>query len=69
MNNIINQILNFKQYAAFGETTLDTLGVTRQGYIGKEIDVENGLGDHTSTTLSAGYVRKYDYETGRFNST
>lgn len=41
-------------------TTLDTLGVTRQGYIGKEKDVENGLGDHG--------VRKYDYETGRFNS-
>jgi len=36
------------------------LGVTRQGYIGKEKDVENGLGDHG--------VRKYDYETGRFNS-
>ena len=54
------QFINFKQYAAFGETTLDTLGVTRQGYIGKEKDVENGLGDHG--------VRKYDYETGRFNS-
>ena len=37
-------LLNFKQYAAFGETILDTLGVTRQGYIGKEKDVENGLG-------------------------
>ncbi|MBX3043274.1 MAG: RHS repeat-associated core domain-containing protein [Ignavibacteriae bacterium] len=48
------------KYAAFGETTLDTLGVTRQGYIGKEKDVENNLGDHG--------VRKYDYETGRFNS-
>ncbi|MBX3043922.1 MAG: hypothetical protein KIT33_08585 [Candidatus Kapabacteria bacterium] len=24
-------MLHFKQYAAFGETTLDTLGVTRQG--------------------------------------
>ncbi|MBX3043262.1 MAG: hypothetical protein KF896_06060, partial [Ignavibacteriae bacterium] len=53
-------LLNFKQYAAFGGTTLDTLGVTRQGYIGKEKDVENNLGDHG--------VRKYDYETGRFNS-
>ena len=42
------------------KTTLDTLGVTRQGYIGKEKDAENGLGDHG--------VRKYDYETGRFNS-
>lgn len=53
-------LLNFKQYGAFGETLLDTLGVTRLGYIGKEKDVENGLGDHG--------VRKYDYETGRFNS-
>jgi RHS repeat-associated protein len=61
-------LLNFRQYSAFGETTLDTLGVTRQGYIGKEKDVENGLGDHTSMGLSAGGVRKYDYETGRFNS-
>ena len=52
-------LLNFKQYAAFGKTTLDTLGVTRQGYIGKEKDVENNLGDHG--------VRKYDYN-GRFNS-
>ena len=51
-------LLNYKQYAAFGETTLDTLGVTRQGYIGKEKDVENGLGDHG--------VRKYDGI--RFNS-
>ena len=34
------------------------MGVTRQGYIGKEKDVENGLGDHG--------VRKYDYN--RFNS-
>ncbi|MBX3043269.1 MAG: hypothetical protein KF896_06095 [Ignavibacteriae bacterium] len=32
------------------------MGVTRQGYIGKEKDVENNLGDHTSTTLSAGGV-------------
>ncbi|MBX3044840.1 MAG: RHS repeat-associated core domain-containing protein [Ignavibacteriae bacterium] len=48
------------KYAAFGETTLDTLGVTRQGYIGKEKDVENGLGDYG--------VRKYDPITGRFNS-
>ena len=48
----------FKQYAAFGSTNIDTLGVTRQGYIGKEKDVENGLGDHG--------VRKYDYN--RFNS-
>ena len=38
----------------------------QNGYIGKEKDVENGLGDHTSTTLSAGYVRKYDGI--RFNS-
>ncbi|MBX3043916.1 MAG: hypothetical protein KIT33_08615 [Candidatus Kapabacteria bacterium] len=53
-------IQNFKQYAAFGEQTLDTLGVTRQGYIGKEKDVENNLGDHG--------VRKYDPITGRFNS-
>ena len=47
------------KYFIFGETTLDTLGVTRQGYIGKEKDVENNLGDHG--------VRKYDY-IGRFNS-
>ncbi|MBX3044833.1 MAG: hypothetical protein KF896_14065 [Ignavibacteriae bacterium] len=54
------QVINYKQYSAYGETLLDTLGFTRQGYIGKEKDVENGLGDHG--------VRKYDYETGRFNS-
>ncbi|MBX3044823.1 MAG: hypothetical protein KIT33_14720 [Candidatus Kapabacteria bacterium] len=53
-------LLNFKQYSAYGETTLDTLGVTREGYIGKEKDVENGLGDHG--------VRKYDDKGGRFNS-
>jgi len=47
-------------YEALGDTMLDTLGVTRQGYIGKEKDIENSLGDHG--------VRKYDYETGRFNS-
>ncbi|MBX3044828.1 MAG: hypothetical protein KF896_14040 [Ignavibacteriae bacterium] len=34
--------------------------VTRQGYIGKEKDVENNLGDHG--------VRKYDDKGGRFNS-
>ncbi len=39
---------------------LDTMGKTRQSYIGKEKDVESSLGDHG--------VRKYDYETGRFNS-
>jgi len=47
---------------------LDTLGVTRQGYTGKERDFANSLGDHTSTLLSAGSVRKYDYETERFNT-
>ncbi len=59
MNNT-GTLLNFKQYSAFGSTTLDTMGKTRQSYIGKEKDVENNLGDHG--------VRKYDYETGRFNS-
>lgn len=44
----------------FGSTLLDTFSLTRQGYIGKEKDVESSLGDHG--------VRKYDYETGRFNS-
>jgi hypothetical protein len=34
--------------------------MTRQSYIGKEKEPENNLGDHG--------VRKYDYETGRFNS-
>ncbi len=53
-------LLNFKQYSAFGDTMLDTMGKTRQSYIGKEKDVESSLGDHG--------VRKYDYETGRFNS-
>ena len=48
------------KYSISNDTPLDTLGVTRQGYIGKEKDVENNLGDHG--------VRKYDYETGRFNS-
>ena len=52
-------MIRYTKYKSFGETTLDTLGVTRQGYIGKEKDVENGLGDHG--------VRKYDYD-GRFNS-
>ena len=54
------QVINYKQYSAYGETLLDTLGFARQGYIGKEKDVENNLGDHG--------VRKYDTETGRFNS-
>ena len=36
--------MNKDHYIFFGETTLDTMGVTRQGYIGKEKDVENGLG-------------------------
>jgi hypothetical protein len=63
---------------------LDLFGLTRQSYIGKEKEPENNLGDHTSTKLSdhastklsdhtstklsASGVRKYDYETGRFNS-
>ncbi len=47
---------------------LDTFGLTRQSYIGKEKEPENNLGDHTSTKLSDLTVRKYDYETGRFNS-
>jgi len=50
----------FIEFAKLGFTMLDTLGVTRQGYIGKEKDIESSLGDHG--------VRKYDYETGRFNS-
>ena len=54
------QVLNYKTYEPYGGTMLDTLGVTRQSYIGKAIDVESSLGDHG--------VRKYDYETGRFNS-
>ncbi len=54
------QVLNYKSYEPYGETMLDTLGVTRQSYIGKEKDVESSLGDHG--------VRKNDYETGRFNS-
>ena len=40
----------------------------RLGYIDKEKDRESKLGDHTSTSLSASYVRKYDYEIGRFTS-
>jgi hypothetical protein len=67
--------IDYIEYNPFGETTLDTLGVTRQGYIGKEKDVENNLGDHTSTELSdhtsAGLgscgIRKNDFETVRFN--
>jgi RHS repeat-associated protein len=53
-------MLNYKQYEPYGETMLDTFGLTRQSYIGKEKEPENNLGDHG--------VRKYDYETGRFNS-
>ncbi|HRP03246.1 MAG TPA: hypothetical protein PLE30_11420, partial [Candidatus Kapabacteria bacterium] len=60
--------MNYKQYATFGVTMLDTLGVTRQDYIGKEKDIESSLAAHTSTSLSAGRVRKYDYEIGRFTS-
>ena len=40
----------------------------RLGYIDKEKDRKSKLGDHTSTSLSAGGVRKYDYEIGRFAS-
>ncbi|MDT3741219.1 MAG: RHS repeat-associated core domain-containing protein [Candidatus Kapabacteria bacterium] len=57
---MIDKFLNYKSYEPYGEIILDTLGVTRQSYIGKEKDVESKLGDHG--------VRKYDYETGRFNS-
>ena len=56
----VGQVMNYKTYEPYGGTMLDTLGVTRQSYIGKEKDVESSLGDHG--------VRKYDYETGRFNS-
>ncbi len=56
----VGQVMNYKTYEPYGTTMLDTLGVTRQSYIGKEKDVESSLGDHG--------VRKYDYETGRFNS-
>ncbi len=54
------QVLKYKTYEPYGDTMLDTLGVKRQSYIGKEKDPENNLGDHG--------VRKYDYETGWFNS-
>ncbi|MBS4000995.1 MAG: hypothetical protein KGZ71_10990 [Desulfobulbaceae bacterium] len=50
-------LLNYKHYEPYGETMLDTFGLTRQSYIGKEKEPENNLGDHG--------VRKYDYETGR----
>ena len=53
-------MLNYKSYEPYGATMLDTLGVTRQSYIGKEKDPESKLGDHGGC--------KYDYETGRFNS-
>ncbi|MBX3044836.1 MAG: hypothetical protein KF896_14080 [Ignavibacteriae bacterium] len=49
------------KYAAFGETTLDTLGVTRQGIQKLKIEngkIDNGLGGHTSTTLSADITMK-----------
>ena len=54
------QVLSYKSYKPYGATMLDTLGVKRQSYIGEEKDPENNLGDHG--------VRKYDYETGRYNS-
>jgi hypothetical protein len=38
---------------------LDTLALSSQGYIDKEKDIQNLLGDHG--------IRKYDYETDRFN--
>jgi RHS repeat-associated protein len=53
-------VLNYKQYEPFGAELLDTFKLTRQGYIGKEKDEENGLGDHG--------VRKYDPATGNFKS-
>jgi RHS repeat-associated protein len=52
--------MNKDHYIFMGETMLDLFGLTRQSYIGKEKEPENNLGDHG--------VRKYDYETGRFNS-
>ncbi|HRP03247.1 MAG TPA: RHS repeat-associated core domain-containing protein [Candidatus Kapabacteria bacterium] len=49
--------LNFKVY-----------GLTIQNSIGKENNIEGLFGNYTSTSLSAGGVRKYDYEIGRFTS-
>ena len=54
------QMLNYKTYEPYGAIMLDTFSITRQGYIGKEKDVESSLRDHG--------VRKYDYATGRFTS-
>ncbi|MCO5252688.1 MAG: hypothetical protein M9949_14880 [Candidatus Kapabacteria bacterium] len=34
-------MLNYKQYEPYGETMLDTFGLTRQSYIGKEKEPEN----------------------------
>jgi hypothetical protein len=54
------QVLNYKSYEPYRATFFDTFSLTRQSYIGIEKDMNSSLSDHG--------VRKYDYETGRFNS-
>ncbi|HRP03217.1 MAG TPA: RHS repeat-associated core domain-containing protein [Candidatus Kapabacteria bacterium] len=68
----VGNIIDYVLYSPFGEplkkNSYQPQWNERLGYIDKEKDRESKLGDHTSTLLSAGGVRKYDYEIGRFTS-
>ncbi|OGU56801.1 MAG: hypothetical protein A2X64_07480 [Ignavibacteria bacterium GWF2_33_9] len=55
------QITNRYVYGPYGEPLHYDNEKERQGFIGKEKDLESGLADHG--------VRKYDYISGRFTST
>jgi hypothetical protein len=58
------KIVHRYQYGPYGEPMHYDNDQERQGFIGKERDLESNLADHTSTSLSASGVRKYDYMTG-----
>ncbi len=68
----VGNIIDYVQYSPFGEpqkkNNYQPQWNERLGYIDKEKDRESMLGDHTSTSLSASGIRKYDYEIGRFTS-
>ncbi|OGU57255.1 MAG: hypothetical protein A2X64_10875 [Ignavibacteria bacterium GWF2_33_9] len=54
------QVTNRYIYGPYGEPLNFSNDAERQGFIGKEKDLESGLADHG--------VRKYDYISGRFTS-
>ena len=58
VNTDDGSVVNSKTYSDFGKASAE--GGDRLGYIGKENDVESGLGDFE--------VRKYDDASGRFLS-